>query len=127
CPRAAPGGDRFPAGDGSLARPRPGGDCAPAARRGRGAVGAGDRRWRRRPGGSAARRVRAREPPAPPGTEKAPPHGRSRVLRRAVGPGVASALVVLYGVAGPLAGRWLVRRCFVSIVASTAVFGALGA
>jgi membrane associated rhomboid family serine protease len=49
------------------------------------------------------------------------------LLARAVGPGVASALVLLSGVAGTLAAAWLVRRDFVSIGASTAVFGALGA
>jgi rhomboid protease GluP len=49
------------------------------------------------------------------------------LLARAVGPGVASALVLLAGVAGTLSAAWLVRRDFVSIGASTAVFGALGA
>src|SRR2546422_609252 len=49
------------------------------------------------------------------------------LLARAVGSGVASALVLLSGIAGTLAAAWLVRRDFVSIGASTAVFGALGA
>jgi len=49
------------------------------------------------------------------------------LLARALGPGVGSALVLLAGASGTLASAWLVRRNFVSIGASTAVFGALGA
>jgi membrane associated rhomboid family serine protease len=47
-------------------------------------------------------------------------------LARAVGPGVASALVLGSGVLGTFAAAVLLRRNFVSIGASTAVFGALG-
>ena len=49
------------------------------------------------------------------------------LLARSVGPGVAGALVLLSGAAGTLAAAELIRRDFVSIGASTAVFGALGA
>ena len=49
------------------------------------------------------------------------------LLARSVGPGVASALMLLSGVAGTFAAAALLRRDFVSIGASTAVFGALGA
>src|ERR1700682_1674803 len=49
------------------------------------------------------------------------------LLSRALGPGVASVLVLLAGMAGTFAAAALVRRHFVSIGASTAVFGALGA
>ncbi len=49
------------------------------------------------------------------------------LLARSVGPGVASALMLLSGVAGTLAAAGLLRHDFVSIGASTAVFGALGA
>jgi membrane associated rhomboid family serine protease len=48
------------------------------------------------------------------------------LLARALGPGVASAIVLLAGVAGTFTAAALVRRHFVSIGASTAVFGALG-
>jgi len=49
------------------------------------------------------------------------------LLARSLGPGVASALLLLAGIAGTLEAAALVRRDFVSIGASTAVFGALGA
>jgi len=49
------------------------------------------------------------------------------LLSRALGPGVGSLVVLLAGVSGTFAAAWLVRRNFVSIGASTAVFGALGA
>ena len=49
------------------------------------------------------------------------------LLARSVGPGMASALILLSGVAGTLATAGLTRHNFVSIGASTAVFGALGA
>lgn len=49
------------------------------------------------------------------------------LLARSVGAGVGSALMLLSGVAGTLAAAGLVRRDFISIGASTAVFGALGA
>lgn len=49
------------------------------------------------------------------------------LLARALGPGVASALLLLAGVAGTGAAAWLLRKDFVSIGASTAVFAALGA
>ncbi len=49
------------------------------------------------------------------------------LLARSVGPGMASALMLLSGVAGTLAAAGLTRHDFVSIGASTAVFGALGA
>ena len=49
------------------------------------------------------------------------------LLARSVGPGIASALILLSGVAGTLAAAGLTRHNFVSIGASTAVFGALGA
>ena len=49
------------------------------------------------------------------------------LLARSVGPGVASALMLLSGVAGTFAAAVLLRHDFVSIGASTAVFGALGA
>jgi membrane associated rhomboid family serine protease len=49
------------------------------------------------------------------------------ILARALGPGVASALMLLSGVLGTFAAASLVRQDFVSIGASTAVFGALGA
>ena len=48
-------------------------------------------------------------------------------LAHALGPGVASVLLVLSGAAGTFAAAALVRRDFVSIGASTAVFGLLGA
>lgn len=48
------------------------------------------------------------------------------LLARSVGPGVASALMVFSGAAGTFAAAGLVRHDFVSIGASTAVFGALG-
>ena len=48
------------------------------------------------------------------------------LLARSVGPGMASALMLLSGAAGTLAAAGLVRHDFVSIGASTAVFGALG-
>jgi membrane associated rhomboid family serine protease len=49
------------------------------------------------------------------------------LLARSLGPGVACALLVLSGALGTAAAAALVRRDFVSIGASTAVFGALGA
>src|SRR3954469_337712 len=49
------------------------------------------------------------------------------LLSRALGPGIASALLLLAGAGGTLAAATLMRRDFVSIGASTAVFGALGA
>ena len=49
------------------------------------------------------------------------------LLARSVGPGVASALMLLSGAAGTFAAAGLIRHDFVSIGASTAVFGALGA
>jgi rhomboid protease GluP len=49
------------------------------------------------------------------------------LLGRSVGPGVASALMLISGVGGTFATALLTRRDFVSIGASTAVFGALGA
>ncbi len=49
------------------------------------------------------------------------------LLARALGPGAGSALMLLAGASGTLAAAWLMRRDFVSIGASTAVFGALGA
>jgi len=48
------------------------------------------------------------------------------LLARSVGPGVASALMLFSGVAGTFAAAGLIRHDFVSIGASTAVFGALG-
>jgi membrane associated rhomboid family serine protease len=48
------------------------------------------------------------------------------LLARSIGPGMASALVLLSGVAGTLAAAGLVRENFVSIGASTAAFGAVG-
>ena len=48
------------------------------------------------------------------------------LLARSVGPGMASALMLLSGAAGTLAAAALTRHDFVSIGASTAVFGALG-
>ena len=47
------------------------------------------------------------------------------LLARSIGPGMASALMLLSGVAGTLAAAALVRQNFVSIGASTAVFGAV--
>src|SRR5204862_2223924 len=49
------------------------------------------------------------------------------LLSRALGPGIASALLLLAGAGGTLAAATLMRRDFASIGASTAVFGALGA
>src|SRR5436190_20824725 len=49
------------------------------------------------------------------------------LLAGELGPGVASLLLLLGGAAGTLTAAWLVHRNFVSIGASTAVFGALGA
>ncbi len=48
------------------------------------------------------------------------------LLARSVGPGMASALMLLSGVGGTFAAAGLLRHDFVSIGASTAVFGALG-
>ena len=48
------------------------------------------------------------------------------LLARSVGSGMASALMLLSGVAGTIAAAGLMRQDFVSIGASTAVFGALG-
>jgi membrane associated rhomboid family serine protease len=49
------------------------------------------------------------------------------LLARSLGPGVASAVMLLSGVAGTFLAAALRRQDFVSIGASTAVFGALGA
>ena len=49
------------------------------------------------------------------------------LLARSLGPGVASVLMLLSGAAGTFAVAALRRHDFVSIGASTAVFGALGA
>ena len=49
------------------------------------------------------------------------------LLARSVGPGVASVLMLLSGAAGTFAAAVLIRHDFVSVGASTAVFGALGA
>jgi rhomboid protease GluP len=49
------------------------------------------------------------------------------LLARSLGAGVASALLLLSGAAGTLLAAALVQRDFVSVGASTAVFGALGA
>jgi membrane associated rhomboid family serine protease len=49
------------------------------------------------------------------------------LLARALGPGVASLLLLLSGTLGTLATAALLRHDFASIGASTAVFGALGA
>lgn len=49
------------------------------------------------------------------------------LLARSVGPGVASALLLLSGVGGTFAAAALLRHDFTSIGASTAVFGVLGA
>jgi membrane associated rhomboid family serine protease len=48
------------------------------------------------------------------------------LLARSVGPGVAAALMLVSGTAGTLATAALARHDFVSIGASTAVFGVLG-
>ena len=48
------------------------------------------------------------------------------LLARSVGAGMASALMLLSGVAGTFAAAVLIRHDFVSIGASTAVFGVLG-
>lgn len=48
------------------------------------------------------------------------------LLARSIGSGMASALVLLSGVAGTFAAAGLLRQNFVSIGASTAAFGALG-
>src|SRR3954470_24562965 len=48
-------------------------------------------------------------------------------LARSIGAGLASALVLLSGCAGTSIAAALLRRDFISIGASTAVFGALGA
>jgi membrane associated rhomboid family serine protease len=49
------------------------------------------------------------------------------LLARSVGPGLASVLMLLSGAAGTFAAAGLLRHDFVSIGASTAVFGVLGA
>jgi membrane associated rhomboid family serine protease len=49
------------------------------------------------------------------------------LLARSVGPGVAAALMLVSGTAGTFATAALARHDFVSIGASTAVFGVLGA
>jgi len=49
------------------------------------------------------------------------------LLARSVGPGLASVLMLLSGSAGTFAAAGLIRHDFVSIGASTAVFGVLGA
>src|SRR5207237_9070410 len=51
---------------------------------------------------------------------------RPALLAHAPGPGLAAILMVLAGSAGTLAAAELVRRDFISVGASTAVFGALG-
>jgi rhomboid protease GluP len=48
------------------------------------------------------------------------------LLARSVGPGIGSVLMLLAGAAGTFAAAGLIRHEFVSIGASTAVFGALG-
>src|SRR5678815_5123250 len=48
------------------------------------------------------------------------------LLARSIGPGMASAVLLLSGAAGTFAAAALTRHDFVSIGASTAVFGALG-
>jgi len=48
------------------------------------------------------------------------------LLAHALGPGLAAILIVLAGSAGTLAAAELLRRDFISVGASTAVFGALG-
>lgn len=48
------------------------------------------------------------------------------LLARSVGPGMAGVLMLLSGVAGTLAAAGLTRHDFVSIGASTAVFGVVG-
>ena len=48
------------------------------------------------------------------------------LLARSVGPGMASALMLLSGVGGTFAAAGFLRHDFVSIGASTAVFGAIG-
>jgi membrane associated rhomboid family serine protease len=48
------------------------------------------------------------------------------LLARSIGPGLASALVLLSGAAGTLAAAGVMRQNFVSIGASTAAFGAVG-
>jgi rhomboid protease GluP len=48
------------------------------------------------------------------------------LLARSVGPGMASALMLLSGATGTFAAAALLRHDFVSIGASTAVFGVLG-
>ena len=48
------------------------------------------------------------------------------LLARSIGPGMASAVVLLAGVVGTFAAAGLLRQNFVSIGASTAAFGALG-
>jgi membrane associated rhomboid family serine protease len=48
------------------------------------------------------------------------------LLARSVGPGVAATLMLLSGAAGTFATAALARHDFISIGASTAVFGALG-
>jgi rhomboid protease GluP len=48
------------------------------------------------------------------------------LLARALGPGVAAMLLVVAGTTGTFVAAELVRREFVSVGASTAVFGALG-
>jgi rhomboid protease GluP len=49
------------------------------------------------------------------------------LLARTLGPGLAGAVVLTAGAAGTFAAAALLRRDFVSVGASTAVFGALGA
>jgi rhomboid protease GluP len=48
------------------------------------------------------------------------------LLARSIGPGMASSVLLLSGAAGTFAAAALTRHDFVSIGASTAVFGALG-
>ena len=48
------------------------------------------------------------------------------LLARALGPGVAAILLLVAGASGTFLAAELVRREFVSVGASTAVFGALG-
>jgi AcrR family transcriptional regulator len=49
------------------------------------------------------------------------------LLARALGPGVAAVLLLVAGAGGTFLAAQLVRRDFVSVGASTAVFGTLGA
>ena len=48
------------------------------------------------------------------------------LLARALGPGMAAILLIVAGASGTFLAAELVRREFISVGASTAVFGALG-